>query len=273
MVMIEQSTTPPSNRNAHSSAAAKVIRSSRARQHCSTHCCHGSRSILPSPHLPICVHCLQHPVDDVRLEIGFGGAEHLIAQAQSHSTPGFIGTDAFVNAMAKALVAIDDECAGEYPSAFRRRQRVARLAAEAALVAHRSALSRSMAEAAALEAAFHTGRKPDTAGAHSEKAMANYASPPISQTMRLMHWRACLRSKDLHGPRECAEDWRKPWPGFFRYALRGKGQARGAHAGIFHFPSALVIRRCLAALARSAPRAGRWSRSAGRNSRDAASSA
>ncbi|HEY1474754.1 MAG TPA: tRNA (guanine(46)-N(7))-methyltransferase TrmB [Pseudolabrys sp.] len=47
-------------------------------------------------------------VDDVRLEIGFGGAEHLIAQAQAHPRSGFIGSDAFVNATAKALAAIDD---------------------------------------------------------------------------------------------------------------------------------------------------------------------
>ena len=48
------------------------------------------------------------PLDDMRLEIGFGGAEHLIAQAQAHPRTGFIGTDAFVNAVAKALAAVDE---------------------------------------------------------------------------------------------------------------------------------------------------------------------
>src|ERR1041385_3585101 len=48
------------------------------------------------------------PVDDVRLEIGFGGAEHLIAQAQAHPRTGFIGCEPFVNGMARALVAIDE---------------------------------------------------------------------------------------------------------------------------------------------------------------------
>jgi tRNA (guanine-N7-)-methyltransferase len=47
------------------------------------------------------------PLDAVRVEIGFGGAEHLIAQAQAHPNVGFIGTDAFINGVAKALVAID----------------------------------------------------------------------------------------------------------------------------------------------------------------------
>jgi tRNA (guanine-N7-)-methyltransferase len=48
------------------------------------------------------------PVDDVLLEIGFGGAEHLIAEAQAHPRTGFIGCEPFVNGMAKALVAIDE---------------------------------------------------------------------------------------------------------------------------------------------------------------------
>ena len=46
------------------------------------------------------------PVDAVRLEIGFGGGEHLIAQAIANPRSGFIGCEAFVNGMAKALAAI-----------------------------------------------------------------------------------------------------------------------------------------------------------------------
>ena len=47
------------------------------------------------------------PVDDVRLEIGFGGAEHLIAAAAADPRVGFIGCEPFVNGMAKALAAIE----------------------------------------------------------------------------------------------------------------------------------------------------------------------
>ena len=47
-------------------------------------------------------------VDTVQLEIGFGGAEHLISEAKAHPRIGFLGTDAFVNSIAKALVAIND---------------------------------------------------------------------------------------------------------------------------------------------------------------------
>jgi len=45
--------------------------------------------------------------DDVGLEIGFGGGEHLVAEAVAHPHMGFIGCEPFVNGMAKALAEID----------------------------------------------------------------------------------------------------------------------------------------------------------------------
>ena len=50
-----------------------------------------------------------HPVDDLWLEIGFGGGEHLMAQAQAHPRIGLIGCEPFVNGVVKLLRAIDDE--------------------------------------------------------------------------------------------------------------------------------------------------------------------
>jgi tRNA (guanine-N7-)-methyltransferase len=47
-----------------------------------------------------------NPVDEVRLEIGFGGGEYMIGQAQALPRIGFIGVEPFVNGMAKALSAI-----------------------------------------------------------------------------------------------------------------------------------------------------------------------
>ena len=44
----------------------------------------------------------------VRLEIGFGGAEHLAAQAEAHPEIGFIGAEPFVNGVAKALSEIEE---------------------------------------------------------------------------------------------------------------------------------------------------------------------
>jgi tRNA (guanine-N7-)-methyltransferase len=47
------------------------------------------------------------PVDNVRLEIGFGGGEHLSAEARAFPDTGFIGCEPYVNGMAKILAAIE----------------------------------------------------------------------------------------------------------------------------------------------------------------------
>jgi tRNA (guanine-N7-)-methyltransferase len=49
---------------------------------------------------------------DVRLESGFGGGEHLVAEAERSPTTGFIGIEPFINGMAKALAAINDRGLG-----------------------------------------------------------------------------------------------------------------------------------------------------------------
>ncbi len=47
------------------------------------------------------------PIDDIALEIGFGGGEHMVAQALARPRTGIIGVEPFVNGMAKALAAIE----------------------------------------------------------------------------------------------------------------------------------------------------------------------
>jgi tRNA (guanine-N7-)-methyltransferase len=47
-------------------------------------------------------------VSDVRLEIGFGGGEHLRHEASGHPRTGFIGVEPFVNSMAKMMVAVEE---------------------------------------------------------------------------------------------------------------------------------------------------------------------
>ncbi len=46
------------------------------------------------------------------LEIGFGGGEHLVAQALAHPDVGFIGCEPFLNGIAKALAAIERDGVG-----------------------------------------------------------------------------------------------------------------------------------------------------------------
>src|SRR3954469_21485139 len=43
------------------------------------------------------------------LEIGFGGGEHLVAQARANPRTGFIGCEPFVNGVAKLLAAVEQE--------------------------------------------------------------------------------------------------------------------------------------------------------------------
>jgi tRNA (guanine-N7-)-methyltransferase len=47
------------------------------------------------------------PVKEVKLEIGFGGGEHLVAEAAQNPDTGFIGCEPYVNGMAKILAQID----------------------------------------------------------------------------------------------------------------------------------------------------------------------
>jgi tRNA (guanine-N7-)-methyltransferase len=47
------------------------------------------------------------PTAELRLEIGFGGGEHLVAEARAHPDAGFIGCEPYVNGMAKILTQIE----------------------------------------------------------------------------------------------------------------------------------------------------------------------
>jgi tRNA (guanine-N7-)-methyltransferase len=49
------------------------------------------------------------PVSSVRLEIGFGGGEHLLYEVQRFPGTGFIGAEAFVNGVAKLVTALKAE--------------------------------------------------------------------------------------------------------------------------------------------------------------------
>ncbi|MGI9372238.1 MAG: tRNA (guanosine(46)-N7)-methyltransferase TrmB [Hyphomicrobiales bacterium] len=49
------------------------------------------------------------PKEEVWMEIGFGGGEHLVSQARAHSDVGFLGAEPFVNGVAKLLSEIDTE--------------------------------------------------------------------------------------------------------------------------------------------------------------------
>lgn len=51
----------------------------------------------------------ESPVTEAWLEVGFGGGEHLLAQAEQHPNVGFIGCEPFLNGMAKALAGLTEK--------------------------------------------------------------------------------------------------------------------------------------------------------------------
>jgi len=167
------------------------------------------------------------PIDHARLEIGFGGAEHLIAQAQAHPRSGFIGCEPFVNGMAKALVAIDELGLANirlhhadavelidwlpvgtiarvdllYPDPWPKRRHWKRRFVSDANVGKLARILRPGGEFR-----FATD-------------WANYAEWTL---LRL------LRARDFVWTAERADDWRKPWPGFAgtRYEAKAKHEGR-----------------------------------------------
>jgi tRNA (guanine-N7-)-methyltransferase len=174
------------------------------------------------------------PLDEVRLEIGFGGAEHLIAQAMANLRSGFIGSDGFENAIGKALTAIEDNALGNirlhygdaselidwlpegalsridllYPDPWpKRRHWKRRFIQDDSL----KRLARILKSGGELR--FATD-------------IADYAAYALARIMR---------SKDFVWTAEVASDWRQAWPDFHptRYEAKAKREGRAPAYFIF----------------------------------------
>ena len=176
------------------------------------------------------------PVDEVRLEIGFGGGEHLVAEAGAHPGTGFIGCEAFVNGVAKALAGIEAQDRRNvrlhfgdalellawlpdasvarvdllYPDPWPKRRHWKRRFVQDGSVA---ALARIMRPGALFR--FATD-------------IADYADWTL---VRL------ARSRDFVWTAERADDWRKPWPGYGGTRYEAKAVREGRR------PCYLVFRR------------------------------
>jgi tRNA (guanine-N7-)-methyltransferase len=176
---------------------------------------------------PADLRALFNGVDEVRLESGFGGGEHLIAEAERHPRTGFIGIEPFINGMAKALVAIEERKLGNirlhhgdatdllawlpaaslirfdllYPDPWSKRRHWKR----------RFVQDKSVAAIARI------------VKAGGEFRFASDIPDYVAWTlMRLM------RSPDFTWTAEQASDWRQPWPGFSgtRYEAKAKREGR-----------------------------------------------
>jgi tRNA (guanine-N7-)-methyltransferase len=172
----------------------------------------------------------------VRLEIGFGGGEHLIAEAVRAPQTGFIGVEPFVNGMAKALAAISARGVANirlhygdaiflldwlptaalarldliYPDPWPKRRHWKRRFVQAATLA---AIARVLRPGGEFRFAS------DWPG-YTAWTLAHVA-------------RAC----EFEWTAERADDWRRPWDGFTSTRYEAKAMREG------RMPSYLIFRR------------------------------
>ena len=167
------------------------------------------------------------PVEEVRLEIGFGGGEYLLSQAHAHPRIGFIGIEPFVNGMAKALSVIAADLlanvrvhAGEasdvlawlppaslarvdllYPDPWPKRRHWKRRFVQPSNIA-------AIARALRLGGEFRFSTD-----------IADYAAWTLSHM---------VRSPDFEWVAERADDWRRPWRDFTgtRYEAKARREGR-----------------------------------------------
>lgn len=166
-------------------------------------------------------------VDLVRLEIGFGGAEHLIGEAERNPHCGFIGVEPFVNGMAKALAAID-----------RKRLRNIRLhhgdATNLIAWLPNAAISRiDLLYPDPWPKRRHWKRRfvqDESIAAMARILRSGGEFRFASDIPHYVAWtlRRGITSPDLVWTAERADDWRKPWSGFesTRYEAKAKREGR-----------------------------------------------
>jgi tRNA (guanine-N7-)-methyltransferase len=171
------------------------------------------------------------PVTEVRLEIGFGGGEAMIAQARQQPEVGFIGVEPFINGMAKALAEIEshklrnirlhfDDAVGliarlpenslarvdlVHPDPWPKRRHWKRRFVQDEMVSQLGRILRPGGEFR-----FVTD-------------IADYAAWTLQRL---------IRSSAFEWTAECADDWRHPWPGFSTTRYNAKA-ARAERAACF----------------------------------------
>jgi tRNA (guanine-N7-)-methyltransferase len=169
------------------------------------------------------------PVEDVRLEIGFGGGESMIAQAQQQGRTGFIGVEPFVNGMAKALAGIEAHGL-----------RNVRLHFDDATSLIAWLPERSLTRIELIH--------PDPWPKRRHWKRRFVQDEMVSQLARILRrggefgfvtdipdyaaWtlQRLLRSHDFEWTAQCADDWRNAWPGFTatRYHAKAKREERSS---------------------------------------------
>jgi tRNA (guanine-N7-)-methyltransferase len=180
---------------------------------------------LPAP--PRLAELFAADVGDINLEIGFGGGEHLLAEARAHGDAGFIGCEPYLNGLAKILARLEDEPADNLR-----------------LYAGDAAELLAWLPPASLQRIDLIHPDPWPKRRHWKRrfvqdatvaAMARVLKPggtfrfatdwPDYAAWTLQH---LIRSSDFEWTAERADDWRLPWAGFTstRYEQKAKREGR-----------------------------------------------
>jgi len=173
-------------------------------------------------------------IEDVRLEIGFGGGEHLIAEAQAFPTIGFIGCEPYVNGMAKILTQIE-------AADVKNIRLYAGDAAELVAWAPPQSMARiDLIHPDPWPKRRHWKRRfvQDATVA----AMARIIKPQgefrfVSDIDDYCAWTLAhlLRSPDFFWLAERASDWHSPWPGYTMTRYGRKAEREGRKAAYLRF--------------------------------------
>jgi tRNA (guanine-N7-)-methyltransferase len=174
------------------------------------------------------------PVDAVRLEIGFGGGEHLIAEAQASPNTGFIGCEPYVNGMAKILTLIE---ANNVPNI----RLFAGDAAELLAWMPASSLARiDLIHPDPWPKRRHWKRRfvQDTTIAAMARALKTDGEfrfvSDIADYCAWTLWHF-MRASDFVWTAERACDWREPWPGYTMTRYGRKAMREGREAAYLVF--------------------------------------
>ena len=186
----------------------------------------------PSP--PDLAELFDPRADEVRLEIGFGGGEHLIAEARAFPDTGFIGCEPYVNGMAKILAQIETHAIGNI-------RLFAGDATELLAWAPRHSLVRiDLIHPDPWPKRRHWKRR--FVQDANVRAMACVLKPSgefrfVSDVDDYCAWTLAhlLRSTDFRWMAERADDWRLPWDGYTMTRYGRKAEREGRVANYLRF--------------------------------------
>jgi tRNA (guanine-N7-)-methyltransferase len=174
------------------------------------------------------------PVGEVRLEIGFGGGEHLIAEARAFPDTGFIGCEPYVNGMAKILAQIESHDIGNI-------RLFAGDAAELLAWAPPLSLARiDLIHPDPWPKRRHWKRRfvqDSTVAAMARILKASGEFRFVCDIDDYVAWTLAhlARSPDFAWTAERAADWRAPWPGYTMTRYGKKAEREGRKAAYLRF--------------------------------------